>query len=262
MSDNLIQYECSEQIATITFNRPEKLNAFTDDMVRELAAVLRRFDLDQDANVAILRGNGRAFCAGADVRQRQLRTREEFDRNGGPQGWGADASELLMRAVNWKPVIAAPHGFAVGLGLGLTMESDLVVAEAGTKFQVAETKRGLAASRYWALINLRGGSAFATEMVLTGGFFTAEQALAAGVINRVAPAGDLMAVARALASEIAANPPLSVRATVRTRRWYMEQAEKEAYLQTDPLKLHLTEDFAESARAFAEKRKPAPFRAR
>jgi enoyl-CoA hydratase/carnithine racemase len=65
-----------------------------------------------------------------------------------------------------------------------------------------------------------------------------------------------------LASEIAANPPLSVRATVRTRRWYMELAEKEAYLQTDPLKLHLTEDFAESARAFAEKRKPAPFRAR
>jgi enoyl-CoA hydratase/carnithine racemase len=164
--------------------------------------------------------------------------------------------------VNWKPVIAAPHGFAVGLGLGLTMESDLVVAEAGTKFQVAETKRGLAASRYWALMNLRGGSAFATEMALTGGFFTAEQALAAGVINRVAPPGDLMAVARALASELAANPPLSVRATVRTRRWYMEQAEKEAYLQTDPLKLHLTEDFAESARAFAEKRKPAPFRAR
>ena len=262
MSDSLILYDCRDQVATITFNRPEKLNAFTDDMVRDLAAVLRRFDLDQDANVAILCGNGRAFSAGADVQQRQLRTREEFDRNGGPQGWGANASELLMRSVNWKPVIAAPHGFAVGLGLGLTMESDLIVAEAGTKFQVAETKRGLAASRYWALLNLRGGAAFATEMALTGGFFTAEQALAAGVINRVAPQGEHLASARALAAEIAVNPPLSVRATVRTRRWYMELAEKEAYLQTDPLKLHLTEDFAESARAFAEKRKPAPFRAR
>ena len=168
MSDSLILYDCRDQVATITFNRPDKLNAFTDDMVRDLAAVLRRFDLDQDANVAILCGNGRAFSAGADVRQRQLRTREEFDRNGGPQGWGANASELLMRSVNWKPVIAAPHGFAVGLGLGLTMKSDLVVAEAGTQFQVAKTKRGLAASRYWALLNLRGGSAFATEMALTG----------------------------------------------------------------------------------------------
>jgi len=165
MSESQIPYDGVDQIATMTFNRQEKLNAFPGDMVREFAAVLRRFDLDPDANVAILCGAGRAFSAGADVRQRQLRTREEFDRNGGPQGWGANASELLMRAVNWKPVIAAPHGFAVGLGLGLTMESDLVVAEAGTRFQVAATKRGLAASRYWALRNLRGGSAFATEMV-------------------------------------------------------------------------------------------------
>lgn len=262
MSQDLIRYECRDRVATITFSRPGKLNAFTDDMVREFADVLRRFDLDEDANVAILCGEGRAFCAGADVQQRQMRTREEFDRNGGPQGWGADASQLLVRSVNWKPVIAAPHGFAVGLGLAFTMESDLVVAEAGTRFQVAETKRGLAASRYWALLNLRAGSAFATEFVLTGGFFTAEQALAAGIINRVAPTGEHRAVAFELAREIADNPPLSVRATVRTRRWYMEIAEKEAYLQTVPLRLHLTEDFAESARAFTEKRRPAPYKGR
>jgi len=109
MAESLIQYACEDQVATITFNRPDKLNAFTDDMVREFADVLRHFDLDPDANVAILCGAGRAFSAGADVQQRQLRTREEFDRNGGPQGWGANASELLMRSVNWKPVIAAPH---------------------------------------------------------------------------------------------------------------------------------------------------------
>jgi len=116
------------------------------------------------------------------------------------------------------------------------MESDLVVAEEGTKFQVAETKRGLAASRYWALLNLRAGSTFATELVLTGRFFTAEEALAAGIINRVAKKGEHLEAARALAREIAGNPPLSVRATVRSRRWYMELAEKEAYLQTTPLK--------------------------
>src|SRR5258708_23537054 len=113
MTKPLIRYECQDLVATITFDRPEKLNAFTDEMVRELADVLRRFDLDADANVAVVRGEGRAFCAGADVQQRQLRTREEFDRYGGPQGWGADASQLLVRSVNWKPVIAAPHGFAV-----------------------------------------------------------------------------------------------------------------------------------------------------
>ena len=262
MTDGFIRYECQDRVATILFDRPEKLNAFTDDMVREFADVLRRFDLDEEAHVAVLAGSGRAFCAGADVQQRQLRTREEFDRNGGPQGWGANASELLIRSVNWKPVIAAPHGFAVGLGLAFTMESDLVVAEVGTKFQVAETKRGLAGSRYWALLNLRAGSAFATEYVLTGGFFTAEQALAVGIINRVAPKGEHLTQARELAREIADNPPLSVRATVRSRRWYMELAEKEAYLQTTPLKLHLTEDFKESAKAFAEKRKAGPFKSR
>src|ERR1700722_19884803 len=138
MPDSLILYDCQDRIATITFNRPEKLNAFTDDMVRELAAVLRRFDLDQDANVAILCGAGRAFSAGADVRQRQLRTREEFDRNGGPQGWGANASELLNGAVNWKAVVLGGDGFALGLGLGLGMESVVVVAVAATRFLIAE----------------------------------------------------------------------------------------------------------------------------
>jgi enoyl-CoA hydratase/carnithine racemase len=262
MSKERIRYECREQVATITFDRPEKLNAFDDDMVREFADVLRRFDLDGEANVAILRGEGRAFSAGADVMQRQLRTREEYDRHGGPQGWGADASQLLVRSVNWKPIIAAPHGFAVGLGLALVLESDMVVAEEGTRFQVTETRRGLAGSRLWALLNLRAGSTFATEFVLTGGFFTAEQALAAGFINRVAKTGEHLAVAHALAREIAENPPLAVRGAVRTRRWYMEIAGKEAHLQTIPLKLHLSEDFAESARAFAEKRKPHPYKGR
>src|SRR5258708_17704071 len=99
MTKPLIRYECQDLVATITFDRPEKLNAFTDDMVREFADALRRFDLDADANVAVLRGEGRAFCAGADVQQRQLRTREEFARNGGPQRSRADASQLLVHSL-------------------------------------------------------------------------------------------------------------------------------------------------------------------
>lgn len=257
---DLIRYERRDRIATISFNRPDKLNAFTDQMVMRLAEVLHEFDIDPEADVAVLRGEGRAFSSGADVRQRQLRGEAELKKLGGAQGWGAHAADLFARAINWKPVIAAPHGFAVGLGLGMILESDLIVAEEGTRMQVTETSRGLAASRYWALLAFRGLRSFATEVTLTGRFFTAGEALAAGVVDRVAEKGQHLEAAYALARQVAENPPLSVRATVRTRRWYMDQAEREAYLQTNPLKLHLTEDFKESARAFAEKRKPGPFR--
>jgi enoyl-CoA hydratase/carnithine racemase len=258
----LVEYSCKNQIATLTLNRPEKLNAFSDDLVRHLADALRRFDLDPAAEVAIICGAGRAFSSGADVHQRQLRRREEFLEHGGPQGWGANSADLLTRAVNWKPVIAAPHGYAMGLALGIVLECDLIVAEAGTKFQITETSRGLGGSKYWALLNFRGAAAFAAEVALTGRFFTAEEALAAGIVNRVAPPGLHLETARELAAEITKNPPLSVRATVRTRRWYMDQIGREVAMQTAPLKLYLTEDFHEAARAFAEKRRPGPFKGR
>ena len=209
---------CSEHIATITLNRPDKLNAVNDDMVRQIAAALQRFDTDNDARVAILCGRGRAFSSGADVQQRQLRSREEFERHGGAQAQDASSHDLLLRAVNWKPVIAAPHGYVLGLALGLMLECDLIVAEEGTKFQVTETPRGLSGAKYWALLNFRGAGAFATDVSLTGRFFTAEEALAAGVIERVAPRGTYMEVARALAAAVAKNPPLGVRSTMRARR--------------------------------------------
>ena len=101
------------------------------------------------------------------------------------------ATTCCCASVNWKPVIAAVHGYVLGLALGLVLECDLIVAEAGTKFQVTETPRGLSGAKYWALLNFRGGGAFATDVSLTGRFFTAEEAQAAGVIERVAPAGEL-----------------------------------------------------------------------
>jgi enoyl-CoA hydratase/carnithine racemase len=258
----LVEYDCSEHIATIALNRPDKLNAVNDDMVRQIAAALRRFDADADARVAILCGRGRAFSSGADVQQRQLRSRAEFERHGGAQAQDASSHDLFLRAVNWKPVLAAPHGYVLGLALGLVLESDLIVAEEGTKFQVTETPRGLSGAKYWALLNFRGAGAFATDVSLTGRFFTAEEALAAGVIDRVAPHGTHMEVARELAAAVAKNPPLGVRSTVRARRWYLEQLSREVLLQVNLAKLHLTEDFAESARAFVEKRPAGPFKGR
>ena len=258
----LVEYASEDHVVTLTLNRPEKLNAFNDELVVALTDALRRFDADPDAYVAILCGSGRAFSSGADVQQRQLRSREEFQRLGGPQGFGAHSADLLTKSVNWKPVIAAPHGYVLGLAVGIVLESDLIVAEAGTKFQITETPRGLGAARYWGLMHFRGAGAFGTEVALTGRFFTAEEAQAAGLINRVAPAGAHMDVARELARAVCQNPPLSVRATVRSRRWYMDQLGREIMMQSAPLKLYLSEDFQEAARAFAEKRKPGPFKGR
>jgi len=260
--DDLVIYECRDNIATIAMNRPEKLNAVSDEMVRELIAAMRRFDADPDAHVAIICGRGRAFSTGADVHQRQLRSREEFERLGGPQGFGANSTDLLTQSVNWKPVIAAVHGYVLGLALGVTLDCDLIVAEAGTKFQLTETSRGLGGARHWAQFHFRGAGAFGDEVSLTGRYFTAEEALAANVINRVAPAGTHMEAAWDLARAVAANPPLSVRASVRTRRHMMRQVTGEAYFQAAPLKLYLTEDFREAATAFKEKRKPRPFKGR
>ena len=258
----LVIYERQDNIVTLTLNRPEKLNAFNDELVVALMEGLRQFDADPEAHVAIIRGTGRAFSSGADVHQRQLRTREEFERLGGPQGFGAHSGDLLTKSVNWKPVIACAHGYILGLAVGIVLECDLIVCEAGTKFQITETPRGLGGAKYWALLDNRGAGAFGIEVSLTGRFFTAEEAHAAGVINRVAPEGKSLDVAMELARAVAANPPLSVRATVRSRRWYMAQLGREMMMMNEPLKLYLTEDFQEAARAFAEKRKPAKFKGR
>ena len=193
------------------------------------------------------------------MHQHQLRKREVFLEHGGPQGWGAISGDLLTRSVNWKPVIAALHGYAMGLAFGIVLECDLIVAAENTKFQVTETSR-LGGAKYWALLNFRGAGAFATEVTLTSRFFPAEQALAAGVIDRVAPEGRHLEVACDLANQVAKNPPLSVRATVRTRRWYMDQLEREVAMQTAPL--NLSEDFGEAARAFAKKRALRRFQGR
>jgi enoyl-CoA hydratase/carnithine racemase len=257
-----VTYECRDRIATIALNRPEKLNAVSDEMVHQLMAAFRTFDADPDAMVAILCGRGRAFCSGADVHQRQLRSREEFERLGGPQGHGANAADLLFQSVHWKPVIAAVHGYVLGLGLGMVLDCDLIVAESGTQFQLTETSRGLGAAKHWAQFHFRGAGAFGDEIALTGRYFTAEEALAANVINRVAAKDKVMEVAQSIARAVAANPPLSVRATVRTRRWFLGRYEKEAAFQQAPLRLYLTGDFQEAALAFKEKRKPRGFKGR
>lgn len=251
-----ISYTCQDAIAHIVFNRPEKLNAFSDDMVSEFSNALRRFDGDPDALVAIVSGAGRAFSSGADVRQRQQRTEEEFNRLGGPEGWGAKAADLFTRSANWKPVIAAVHGYAIGMGLGIALSADLIVAAEDAKFQITETPRGLSGVRYIELMRFRGGSSFGFQVSMTGRFFTAQEALQHSIVDQVVTTGTQVEAAFALAREIAKHPPLSVRCNVRSRRLQMAEIESRAQWETDSQKLHLTQDFAESAAAFLEKRSP------
>jgi enoyl-CoA hydratase/carnithine racemase len=209
--------------------------------------------------VAILHGNGRAFSTGADVQQRQLRPREELIRLGGPQAHGAKAGELFIHAVNWKPVISAVHGYVLGLAMGLMLDADLVVAERGTRMQITEVSRGLGGSRYWALLHFRGAAAFATELALTGRYFSAEEAFDHGLVNRLVEPGAALDAAVELAREVDANPPLSVRAAVRTRRWHLMRITQEADAFQAPLRLYLSEDFHEAAVARSERRDPKPF---
>jgi enoyl-CoA hydratase/carnithine racemase len=258
MSYETILYEKKDRIAYITLNRPNILNAYNDTMGDELLHAHRDFDQDDSLHVLIISGSGRAFCSGADVKQRQLRPMEEMKRLGGPVGGIRPAGGLLAmgQTVNWKPVIAAVHGYVLGIGFGLAMACDLIVAAEGTQFQNREVERGIAGSHHWAATWFWGGGRFATEISLTGRYFSAEEAHTFGIVNRVVPQDRIMPEAERLAEEIMANPPLSVRANVRISRWFVRKMEEETSFYTGALKLHLTGDFRESAEAFMEKRPP------
>jgi enoyl-CoA hydratase/carnithine racemase len=251
-----VRFETKGSVCHIILNRPQKLNAASDQLVEEVNDALFEFDADPALHVAILSGAGRAFCSGADVQQRQLRTREELRRLGGPAG-RRSRENGLADTVNWKPVIAAVHGYALGLGYSLSQSCDLVVAAQGTKFQIREVQRGLGGAQHWVATWFWTGSRFANEVALTGRMFTAEEALQQGMVNRVVPQAELMAAAEALAAEIIENPPLAVRANVRVMRWFVNEMHRQSLLYTRGLGLHLSEDFQESARAFVEKRKPS-----
>jgi enoyl-CoA hydratase/carnithine racemase len=251
-----IEYREEEGIAYITLNRPEVLNALTDDMIKELKETFFRFDDDPNAMVAILSGNGRAFCSGADVKQRQLRPMEEMLRIGSPQGRDSHLDTVLYRFTNWKPIIAAVHGYVMGAGLYLSMLSELIVAEQGTKFQITETGRGWSATNFVALLQQRAPGGFSNDVMLTGRFWDAEEGFRNNAVDRLAEPGKRLEVARHVAlNEIMPNPPLATRAIVEARRGVLEEVELKSRLQQNK-RLHLTDDFRESALAFVEKRKP------
>jgi enoyl-CoA hydratase/carnithine racemase len=255
---SFIDYEVSDGIAYITLNRPEVRNALSDAVIRELRGLLIRMDDDPHASVGVLSGVGKAFCSGADVKQRQLRPRDELRRLGGPEARDARTGDLPYGLVNWKPLIAAVHGYAMGAGLYLAMMCDLIVAAEGTQFQITETVRGTDSTRYLMMLAERSSLGFATDVALTGRFFSAEEGKRAGAIDRLVSAGEHVRAAEALARQILELPPLAVRQIVEVRRGINEEVEVRARMRRSRT-LHLTDDFRESASSFIEKR-PAHYR--
>lgn len=256
----MVEYKEQGGIAHIALNRPEKLNALTDDMFSELCDALYRLNDDENAQIGIISGSGRAFCSGADVRQRQLKPRQEIERLGGFASREARIEAPIFRSSHAKPLIAAVHGYAFGVALRLALYCDLLVASKGAKFQITETSRGVNATLYWMLLTQRGAGGFANDVALTGRVWLAEEGAANGVVNRLAECGQHIEVAEALARAVLNNPPLAVRAVAEFRRSILEELESKAYAMR-PRGLHLTEDFRESAQAAVEKRKPV-FRGR
>jgi enoyl-CoA hydratase/carnithine racemase len=251
----LVEYTTENAVAVITLNRPEKLNALTVALSLELRAAVEKADRDPDVRACVLRGAGRAFCTGTDVKERQNGPNRHL-----PPGMdgGLSSSDILIKLANWKPVVAAVHGYVLGGGITLAMSSEIIVAAEATRFQITETPRGTAIGGLWAAIRQRTGDAFANDVCLTGRFWDAEESLRYNLVNRVVPESDLLPTAMDIARAIASHPPLPVQDLVRMRRNEIEAVRIDVRSRTSQ-NFRATKDFAEAASAFVEKRSPSEF---
>jgi len=221
-----IATELADGVLTITLNRPERLNAWTATMSRELIEALDRADADDEVRVIIVTGAGRGFCAGADLAgggdtfdYRERRNASSVPRDNGGQ--------FTLRAfASTKPVIAAINGPAVGVGATMTLPMDVRLAADDARMGFVFTRRGIVpeACSSWFLPRVVGISR-AMEWVATGRVFTAQEALEGGLLRSLHPAAQLLDAARDLAREIVENTaPVSV-ALARRMLWSMLGAE-------------------------------------
>ena len=258
-----ILYAVEDGIATITLNRPDKLNAFTNTMRLELIEAFDRIDADDAVRAVIVTGAGRAFCAGADLSAgsrtfdyaaRGAVGKEEQRRDGG--------GTVSLRIFECKKaVIAAVNGPAVGVGATMQLPMDIRLAADGARFGFVFTRRGVVpeACSSWFLPRLVGVQQ-ALDWVLTGRVFDAQEALEGGLVKRVLPAAELLPAARAIARDIADNTSAVSVALARQMLWHMLGAEH-------PMEAHKIDsrgiqmmgrapDAYEGVASFLEKRRP------
>lgn len=258
-----IRYDVDGHIATITLNRPDQLNAFTGRMMAELLDAFDQTDGDDDVRAVIVTGEGRGFCAGADLSGGG----ETFDSDAQgakreASGVPRDGGGLLTLRIfeSLKPVIAAINGPAVGVGITMTLPMDIRLAADDAKIGFVFAKRGLVpeAASSWFLPRVVGIST-AMEWVATGRVFPATEGLERGLLRSVHPKAELLGVARALGGEIAeSTAPVSV-ALSRQMLWRMLGADHpmEAH-KIDSRAIHTrgsSPDVREGVLSFLEKRR-------
>ena len=260
-----VLYEVSEHIATITLNRPERMNTISNRMLNQLTQHLIKADADPDVRVVILTGTGRAFCAGLDLGEATKGTGDGI-ASGARIATNLDLRETPPTVLfnMGTPTICALNGSAAGYGMDTALGCDIRLMASGAKMAAAFTKRGILpeSGGTWFLPRLIGWSR-AAELIFTGRTLTAAECVEMGLASRVVPEAELAGVARAMAAEIAANAPLAVQASKRMMRMGLEETFNDhvhhVFLQLLPLLR--TEDAQEGMRAFMEKR-PAKFEGR
>ena len=253
----------ADGIMTVTLNRPERLNAYTAAMGEALAAAFDAASADDSVRVVVVTGAGRAFCAGADMGSGSDSFGGDGARLFGGSG-GAPRKGGFIGAIYecTKPSIAAINGPATGVGLTLTLPMDIRIAAEGAKLGFVFTRRGLVpeAGSAWFLPRLVGLPQ-ALRWCLEGNIFLPEEALAAGLISEIAPAGTVLDRARAIARTIAENTAPVATAITRQLLWrFMSEPEPLPLLRVDGTlnrELGASADVAEGVGAFLEKRSPA-----
>ncbi len=208
MAYEQILTETIGRVGVIRLNRPEKLNAWTDVMATELTEQIGAWNDDDGIGAIVIAGEGRAFCAGADLQGFNRRLEDD-----------PDAQSASNRAVNWtslirdsKPVIAAIHGYAVGVGLTLALPCDVRYAAEGARLSIRFVKVGLVPELgSTRLLAQLVGLGHATDICLSGRMVPAEEAYRIGLVSAVVPADDLFDTALAKAQELADNPTAVVR---------------------------------------------------
>lgn len=253
--ENVIEVVVEGHVGTVTLNRPDALNACTTPLLERLIEVFDELEDNAEVRCIVLRGNGRAFCVGADIAERQGMSLEAQRRRRriAPFAFGA------MRRYS-RPVIAQIHGYAIGSGLELALGCDIIVAAAGTVMSLPETaKASIPAGGGTQTLPRLVGAARAKELIFTSRRFTVEDAERWGMVNHVVPAELLAARVAEIAAEIVAVSPVSCAQAKRAIDLGLAMTVEtgvqfEAALYERVL---MSEDRQEAYRAAAEKRKPA-----
>lgn len=249
MADEVLT-EVRGKVLLITLNRPEAMNSVNMALAEALAAAMEELDANDDVSVGVLRGEGRGFSAGMDLKAFVAGGMPNLDKRG-----FAGITEFSAK----KPLIAAVEGFALAGGLEIALSCDLVVASEGAKLGIPEVGVGLFAGA-GALLRLprRVPYSVAMRMALTATPITAEEALSFGLVAEVTPKGGALDAAMALAEQIAKNAPLGLQASKQLLLEQQGRTEAEFWAYQEPVMNDVfgSADAIEGATAFAEKRPP------